>query len=45
MPQLEKGQPAPDFRAPNQDGKSVGLSDTNGHQRFVFFYPTANTSG
>jgi len=45
MPQLETGQPAPDFRAPDQDGNPVGLADATGKKRFLFFYPKANTSG
>jgi peroxiredoxin Q/BCP len=45
MPQLEKGQPAPDFKAPDQDENTVSLSDADGKMRFLFFYPKANTSG
>jgi peroxiredoxin Q/BCP len=45
MSQLKKGDPAPDFRAPDHDGNSVGLSDFDGRKRFIFFYPKANTSG
>ena len=45
MTQLEAGQPAPDFRAPDQDGNPVSLADSAGKKRFIFFYPKANTSG
>jgi peroxiredoxin Q/BCP len=45
MTQLEKGRPAPDFCAPDQNENRVCLSDHNGRKRFIFFYPKANTSG
>jgi len=45
MTELHQGEPAPDFRAPDQNGNPVGLSDFNGRKRFVFFYSKANTSG
>ena len=45
MAQLSKGDPAPDFRAPDHTDTPVGLSDFDGQKRFIFFYPKANTSG
>lgn len=45
MTQLKKGEPAPDFQAPDQDNRMVALSDFGGRKRFIFFYPKANTSG
>ena len=45
MTQLKKGDPAPNFRAPDQNDRIVGLSDFDGRKRFIFFYPKANTSG
>ena len=45
MTQLQKGDPAPDFSAPDQHGNMVHLADSTGRKRFVFFYPKANTSG
>jgi peroxiredoxin Q/BCP len=39
------GQPAPDFELPNQDGKSVKLSDYRGKKVVLFAYPKAGTPG
>ncbi|MDX2160941.1 MAG: peroxiredoxin [bacterium] len=39
------GQPVPDFELPNQDGKSIRLSDFRGRKVILFAYPRANTSG
>ena len=39
------GQPAKDFTLPNQDGRSVNLSDCRGHWVVLFFYPKDNTKG
>lgn len=39
------GQPAPDFELPNQDGKTVKLSDLRGKKVVIFAYPKAATSG
>ena len=41
----EVGQPAPDFVLPNQDGKTIKLSDYRGKKVIIFAYPRANTSG
>jgi peroxiredoxin Q/BCP len=45
MTPLKKGDPAPDFHAPDQNDQIIGLSDFDGRKRFIFFYPKANTSG
>ncbi|GAB6067855.1 thioredoxin-dependent thiol peroxidase [Methylothermus subterraneus] len=43
---LTKGQPAPDFSAPNQDEKIVRLADFRGKQNVVlYFYPKDDTPG
>ncbi|PSL38842.1 peroxiredoxin Q/BCP [Labedella gwakjiensis] len=42
---LEAGQPAPTFSLPNQDGKTVSLSDLAGRRVILFFYPEAMTPG
>jgi thioredoxin-dependent peroxiredoxin len=39
------GEPAPDFALPNQDGKTVRLSDFRGKKVVLFAYPKAGTSG
>ena len=45
MTQLKKGDPAPDFSAPDHTATSVGLRDFKGRKLFIFFYPKANTAG
>jgi len=42
---LEQGKRAPDFALPDEDGKTVRLSDFKGKRVVVFFYPKASTSG
>lgn len=42
---LEVGKKAPDFALPDQNGKTVRLSDFKGKRVVVFFYPKAMTSG
>ena len=42
---LNPGDVAPDFAAPNQDGKTVHLSDYKGKAVLVFFYPKDETPG
>jgi len=42
---LEQGQTAPSFSLPNQDGKTVSLSDYAGKNVIFWFYPRASTPG
>lgn len=41
----EKGQQAPDFEAPAQDGSTVRLSDYRGRKVALYFYPKDDTPG
>jgi peroxiredoxin Q/BCP len=45
VPQLEPGQPAPDFTLTAADGSAVTLSDYRGRHVIVSFYPAAMTPG
>jgi thioredoxin-dependent peroxiredoxin len=42
---IEQGQQAPDFELPDQDGRTVKLSDFRGQRVVVYFYPKADTPG
>ena len=42
---LQAGQRFPDFSLPNQDGKTVKLSDFAGNWLVVYFYPKDDTPG
>jgi peroxiredoxin Q/BCP len=42
---LEPGERAPDFTLPDQDGRTVKLSDFRGQPVVVYFYPRASTPG
>jgi peroxiredoxin Q/BCP len=42
---LEPGDKAPDFELPDQDGRTVKLSDYHGTPVVVYFYPKADTPG
>ena len=42
---IEKGQTAPDFELPDQDGNPVRLSDYKGQTVVLYFYPKADTPG
>jgi peroxiredoxin Q/BCP len=42
---IERGQQAPDFELPDQDGRAVKLSDFRGRPVVVYFYPKASTPG
>jgi peroxiredoxin Q/BCP len=42
---LSAGNPFPDFSLPNQDGKTMKLSDFAGHWLVVYFYPKDDTPG
>ena len=39
------GDPAPQFKAINQDGKEISLSDFSGRKIILYFYPKDNTPG
>ncbi|MGH7505518.1 MAG: thioredoxin-dependent thiol peroxidase [Longimicrobiales bacterium] len=43
MPKV--GEVAPDFELPDQDGRSVKLSDFRGRKVVLYFYPKDDTSG
>jgi len=45
MNTLSAGDKVPDFKARDQDGNVVSLSDYAGKKLIVFFYPRANTPG
>jgi peroxiredoxin Q/BCP len=42
---VARGEPAPDFELPDQDGRPVRLSDLRGQTVVVYFYPKADTPG
>jgi thioredoxin-dependent peroxiredoxin len=42
---LQPGNPFPNFSLPNQDGKTVTLSDFAGNWLVVYFYPKDDTPG
>jgi peroxiredoxin Q/BCP len=42
---LSAGNPFPNFSLPNQDGKTVKLSDFTGQWLVVYFYPKDDTPG
>ena len=42
---LEAGKPFPNFSLPNQDGKTVSLTDFAGKWLVVYFYPKDDTPG
>jgi peroxiredoxin Q/BCP len=42
---LAPGDPAPDFSAKNQDGKTIKLSDYSGKPVLIYFYPKDETPG
>jgi thioredoxin-dependent peroxiredoxin len=42
---IEQGHQAPDFELPDQDGRTVKLSDYRGQPVVVYFYPKADTPG
>lgn len=45
MRTLRVGDKVPDFKATDQDGNTICLSDYTGKKAIVFFYPRANTEG
>ena len=42
---LDVGRPAPPFRLPDQDGKTVALADLAGQWVVLYFYPRDDTPG
>jgi peroxiredoxin Q/BCP len=42
---LSAGNPFPNFSLPNQDGKTVKLSDNAGQWLVIYFYPKDDTPG
>lgn len=42
---LDAGDPAPQFTLPDQNGKTVSLSDYRGRKVILYFYPEALTPG
>lgn len=45
MSKLKVGDKAPDFRAKDQDGKEISLSQFKGKKVLLYFYPKDNTPG
>ena len=45
MTTLQIGDKAPDFKALDQDGNEIKLSDYKGKKLVLFFYPKASTPG
>ena len=45
MTQLKPGDKAPDFKAKDEQGKDISLSDYKGKKLVLFFYPKASTPG
>ena len=45
MIELTEGQKAPDFKAKDQNGKSISLSDFSGKDIILYFYPKDDTPG
>ena len=40
---VEVGKPAPEFTLPDQEGKTISLSDFRGQRVVVYFYPKATS--
>jgi len=45
MAELKAGDKAPNFKAINQDGETIRLSDFSGQKVILYFYPKADTPG
>lgn len=45
MSRLDRGDRAPDFTLPDQDGEAVSLADFRGRSVVVYFYPADDTPG
>ena len=44
-PLVQEGDSAPDFAAPDQDGRTVRLSDLRDQYVVLYFFPKAETPG
>ncbi len=42
---IQPGTPAPDFKLPATDGKTIALSSLRGHPVVLYFYPADETPG
>jgi peroxiredoxin Q/BCP len=42
---MEKGEKAPEFSLPDQNGKAVSLKELRGKTVVLFFFPKADTPG
>lgn len=42
---IEPGEQSPDFELPDQDGRTIKLSNLRGRPVVVYFYPKADTPG
>jgi len=42
---LKEGDPAPEFKLPADDGSTVSLSDYEGKNVVLYFFPKASTPG
>ena len=40
---VEVGKPSPEFTLPDQEGKTISLSDFRGQRVVVYFYPKATS--
>lgn len=45
MTKLKEGDKAPDFKAPDENGNIISLSDFAGKKLILYFYPKDNTPG
>jgi len=45
MSKIEEGKKAPEFTLEDQDGKPVSLSEFEGKDVLVYFYPKDDTPG
>jgi peroxiredoxin Q/BCP len=45
MSQLKEGDKAPDFKAKDQNGNDISLSDFKGKKLILYFYPKDDTPG
>ncbi len=45
MNRLNIGDPAPEFALPDQEGRTLKLSDFQGKKLLLYFYPRADTPG